>query len=183
MKDSTIELAVSTTFLTVGIAVGLVLSAGCSVGGTEPMLGDAEAQIGRTMPDPPVLGEGDFEEQEDGTVLVEIAVEGAPPGPHAVHVHEIGDCGSGGMDAGGHWNPEDTSKGAPADGSLGDIGNLVVRDDGVGTLEFATPYWTVGDGSSIDVMGKAVIIHAGPDDPSGATNPRIACGIIEADID
>ena len=29
-----------------------------------------------------------------GGVRVEVAVEGAPPGKHGVHVHELGDCSS-----------------------------------------------------------------------------------------
>jgi Cu/Zn superoxide dismutase len=182
-SDSNSGLAVSSALLTIGFALGVVPAAGCT---TEqvPMapLGDAEASIGRSVPDIPVLGEGDFEEQIDGVVMVEIAVEGTPPGLHAVHVHELGDCSDGGLNAGGDWDPEGTGQESTGH-ALGDIGDIAVRDDGVGNLEFATDEWTVGDGSLTDVMGKAVIIHAGPaDDPSGPGAP-IGCGIIEQDID
>ncbi|HEU5060188.1 MAG TPA: superoxide dismutase family protein [Kofleriaceae bacterium] len=172
-----------------GIGLGLVLAAaGCAMdnGVEEGPLGDAEAQIGRTIAEIPVIGEGDFEELPNGDVEVEITIEGAPPGVHAVHIHEFGDCGNAGENAGMHWNPEGTDHGMLGGGHLGDIGNMTVRDDGVGSLEFSTPLWTVGDGSATDIEGKAVIIHAGADDfgqPSGNAGDRIGCGIIEADID
>jgi Cu-Zn family superoxide dismutase len=66
---------------------------------------------------------------------------------------------------------------------IGDIGNLVVGADGTGSIERTTKLWTVGgEASSKNVVGHAIIIHAGPDDfssqPSGAAGPRVGCGEI-----
>lgn len=188
MTRSRIHIAVSFTFVAIGLVLAMLLAAGCEVdsgGGEEPALGDAEAQIDATGA-VPIAGEGDFEQEDDGTVSVEIAVEGAPAGVHGVHIHEIGDCGNGGMNAGDHWNPEGTDHGMPGSGHLGDLGNMTVGEDGVGVLELSVAEWTVGDGGAADVMGKAVIIHAGEDDfgqPSGNAGDRIGCGIIEPDAD
>ncbi|HEX8545536.1 MAG TPA: superoxide dismutase family protein, partial [Cytophagaceae bacterium] len=43
----------------------------------------------------------------------------------AVHIHEHGDCGNGGNDAHGHWNPTKANHGkwGAAAFHLGDIGN------------------------------------------------------------
>ena len=186
MKRSTYELAVSTTFLSVGVALGLLLSTGCAVdSAAEPAMGDAEAQIEATG-SVGILGEADFEEEEDGTVSAEVAVEGAPPGSHGVHIHEVGDCGNAGMNAGDHWNPEDSPHGVPGSGHLGDLGNIEVGEDGVGTLELSSPAWSVGDGGETDLMGLALIVHAGVDDfgqPTGNAGERIGCGVIEPDTD
>ena len=185
MKDSTIHIVVTTTFACAAAAVILALVAGCSAGGDQEDLGDAEAQIESTGAID-IAGEGDFEEEEDGTVSVEIAIEGAPPGSHGVHIHETGDCGNAGMNAGDHWNPEGVDHGMPGSGHLGDLGNLSVDADGVGMIAMASPAWSVGDGSASDLIGKAVIIHAGADDfgqPTGNAGERIACGVIEVDAD
>lgn len=171
-----------------GIAIGLVLGAGCAgEGGDEEEngAGDAEAQIEATGAIL-IAGEADFEAEDDGTVSAQVEVEGAPPGVHGVHIHEVGDCGNAGMNAGDHWNPEGAEHGMPGSGHLGDLGNMTVAEDGIGTLEMVSAAWTVGDGAETDLMGLAVIIHAGEDDfgqPSGNAGERIGCGIIEPDLD
>src|SRR4249920_3052676 len=52
-----------------------------------------------------VSGTATFTEQADGVHVV-IEVAGAPPGEHAVHVHEKGDCSApDASSAGSHFNP------------------------------------------------------------------------------
>ncbi len=120
-------------------------------------------------------------------VIMEANLTGLTPGEHAIHIHANGDCSSDdGKSAGGHWNPttDDHGKWGHDDHHMGDIGNLVAKDDGVATLEFSTDKWCIGcDDETKNVIGKAFIVHASADDfesqPSGAAGARVACGVIE----
>jgi Cu-Zn family superoxide dismutase len=122
----------------------------------------------------------------NGKVTLELTLEHATPGPHAVHIHETGDCSAeDASSAGGHWNPtgEEHGRWGVPPFHLGDIGNVDVGEGGKGTLTLETDLWAVGDGSDHDVLGKAVVVHEGPDDftsqPAGAAGKRIGCGVIE----
>jgi Cu-Zn family superoxide dismutase len=115
-------------------------------------------------------------------------IDPGPPGEHAVHIHENGDCSSpDGKSAGGHWNPtgEDHGKWGVAPFHLGDIGNVVVGEDGTGTLSLITDLWSMGTGTENDILDRAVIVHADADDfvtqPTGAAGARIGCGVIRAE--
>lgn len=125
----------------------------------------------------------------EGTqVALQVSIEYAPPGTElACHLHEIGDCSAeDGTSAGGHWNPtgHDHGKWGSDPYHLGDVGNIKIGEDGKGSLSLSTDRWKMGGGSDNDVMGKAIIIHAGPDDfetqPTGAAGGRIGCGVIKA---
>jgi superoxide dismutase, Cu-Zn family len=129
-------------------------------------------------------GQATFAQTPAGVKLV-LHVEGAPPGEHGAHIHEKGDCGDPeAKNAGGHWNPAGHKHGTPppAASHLGDLGNLKVGEDGKGHLELTSEVWKIGDGSPEDLVGKAVVIHGGPDDlvtdPAGNSGPRIGCGVI-----
>ena len=133
-----------------------------------------------------MYGKAIFINEPDGVALL-ITIENAAPGSHAVHLHETGDCSADdGTSAGGHWNPAGHQHGKwGEDGHhLGDIGNLEIGADGTGTLEFKTDRWQMGGGVENDIMGKAMIIHADPDDfetqPTGAAGGRIGCGVVES---
>jgi Cu-Zn family superoxide dismutase len=126
--------------------------------------------------------------QVGAAVRVVVTVQGLPPGPHAVHVHEVGRCEAPGFDsAGGHFNPHGRQHGAlnPLGMHAGDLPNLTVRPDGTGRLEAATEALTLAAGATsvFDPDGSALVVHAGPDDfrtdPAGNSGPRIACGVIE----
>ena len=132
-------------------------------------------------------GKATFTEDGKGGVVLRIEVADAPPGEHAVHIHEKGDCSSpDGKSAGDHWNPTHMEHGKwGASGEhfhLGDIGNLTVGPDGKGTLTLETTKWTAGGGGTNDVIGHAIVVHGGVDDfktqPSGNAGPRIGCGVI-----
>ena len=118
-------------------------------------------------------------------VKLVLQLTGAPPGEHGAHIHEKGDCSDvEAKNAGGHWNPADHKHGAPSPSAshLGDLGNITVGADGTGRLELVSDEWKIGDGSAKDVVGKALVIHAGPDDlktdPAGNSGARIGCGVI-----
>jgi Cu-Zn family superoxide dismutase len=123
-------------------------------------------------------------------VTLELDVTGATPGNHGVHLHATGDCtAADGTSAGAHWNPGDKSHGDPSAAvhHLGDLGNVAVGADGVGKLVIKSSEWVVGLPTATtrepnDVVGKAVIFHAGADDltsqPVGNAGGRAACGVI-----
>ena len=47
-------------------------------------------------------------------VKVIVAIQGAAPGKHGIHIHEKADCSSDdGKSAGGHWNPKATDHALP----------------------------------------------------------------------
>jgi len=124
--------------------------------------------------------------EQDGAVMLQIVVSGAPPGEHAVHIHEHPDCtADDAMSAGDHWNPtmEDHGKWGTPPFHLGDIGNITVGDDGTGNLSLSTDLWTLGTGETNDIVDHAIMVHADPDDfvsqPSGNAGARIGCGVIE----
>ncbi len=124
--------------------------------------------------------------QEGDAITVFIEIEGVSPGLHAVHIHETGDCSApDGSSADGHWNPTDAPHGKWGVGEfhLGDLGNIEVDEDGIGTFELTTNLWEIGTGSDLDIVGKGIIVHAGADDftsqPSGNAGARIGCGVIE----
>ena len=118
---------------------------------------------------------------------LQIKLEQAPPGEHAVHIHENGDCSSpDGKSAGGHWNPtgDDHGKWGASPFHLGDIGNVTVGEDGTGSLSMTSDRWVMGSGAENDILEKAVIVHADVDDftsqPTGNAGGRIGCGVIRA---
>jgi superoxide dismutase, Cu-Zn family len=197
------------TFLVLGLAVGLVGCAHKGNSGTTREPGErsagsgaargseAEADIDaggrggelRTQLEPKsgnttLGGAAVFQPAGEGVKLV-LQVTGAPPGEHGAHIHEKGDCSDPeAKSAGGHWNPAGHKHGAPPPSAshLGDLGNIRVGADGLGRLELVSDAWKLGDGSARDVTGKALVIHAGPDDlktdPAGNSGARIGCGVI-----
>jgi Cu-Zn family superoxide dismutase len=137
--------------------------------------------------DSAVEGEAGFTQYDDGTIRLRLEIENASPGTHAAHLHETGDCSApDATSAGGHWNPTAAAHGAwgAAAFHLGDLGNVEVGEDGTGSLELSTDLWSLGTGEADDIVGRAVIVHAGADDfttqPTGGAGGRIGCGVIEA---
>lgn len=123
---------------------------------------------------------------EGGQVSLQVSLESAPPGEHAVHIHQVGDCSAeDGSSAGGHWNPTNENHGqwGHSPFHLGDIGNVLVGPDGRGTLSLSTDRWSMGSGGPNDIVGKSVIVHEKVDDftsqPTGAAGGRIGCGVIK----
>ncbi|TXD54481.1 superoxide dismutase family protein [Polaribacter sp. IC066] len=124
--------------------------------------------------------------EKNGKVFMKASVTGLSAGNHAIHIHAIGDCSAeDGTSAGGHWNPTDQNHGEwmKEPFHTGDIGNIVADKEGKGTIVRTTDLWCIDcDDDTKNIVGKAIIIHAGPDDfssqPSGAAGPRVGCGEI-----
>lgn len=124
--------------------------------------------------------------QEGNSVKVVAHVEGLTAGQkHAIHIHEFGDCSSSdGASAGSHYNPEKHEHGLPekAQRHAGDLGNLQADSSGKAHLELTVNNITIA-GNKNPILGRAVIVHAKPDDggqPVGNAGGRIACGVIGA---
>ena len=160
--------------------------AGCDSDDPEELQQEAIAEIHPTMASgSDVAGEAVFT-QDGADIMLVVEIWNATPGLHAVHIHAVGDCSAAdGTSAGGHWNPTDEEHGRWGGESfhLGDLGNVPVGSDGTGYLERTTDLWEMGTGSDLDIVGKAIVVHAGEDDfvsqPSGAAGGRIGCGVIE----
>ena len=111
----------------------------------------------------------------------------APNSTHGFHIHETGDCSAAdASSAGGHFNPSGEAHGrasAPHH-HFGDNDNLVADANGVAHVNAHFAGVVLGGGGADDIVGKAVIVHANPDDyasqPSGNAGARIACGVISA---
>lgn len=113
-------------------------------------------------------------------------VGGLQPGSmHGFHIHEKGDCSAAdASSAGGHFNPAGAAHGKAEAGAhhAGDADNLVADAQGVAKVDRHFGGVTLGGGAANDVAGKAVIVHAAPDDyksqPAGNAGARVACGVI-----
>ena len=137
-----------------------------------------------------VVGSGTFTQGGDGSVRVQVRVQGLPVGAHGIHVHQFGQCVPTFGAAGEHHNPTNAHHGPNNPDSpkphSGDLPNLIVGADGTGTLDVTTANFTIraSDTTILDSDGSALIIHANPDDeqtdPSGKSGPRIACGVVQA---
>jgi Cu-Zn family superoxide dismutase len=108
-----------------------------------------------------------------------------PNSTHAIHIHEKGDCSAAdASSAGGHFNPAGAPHGRVGSAAHhgGDMDNLVADAEGVAKVDVHASGVTLGGGAANDVAGRAVIVHASPDDyktqPTGNAGGRIACGII-----
>lgn len=104
---------------------------------------------------------------------------------HGFHIHEKGDCSAAdATSAGGHFNPTAQPHGRAGHGAhhAGDADNLVADGKGVAKVNVHQSGVTLGGGAANDIAGRAVIVHAQPDDyasqPTGNAGGRIACGVI-----
>lgn len=117
-------------------------------------------------------------------LMVHVQVSGLKPGAeHGMHVHEKGDCASAdGTSAGGHFNPDGKPHGPQnAAHHAGDMPPLKADANGVADQKFMLMGPTVAAGPA-SLVGRAVIVHANPDDfttqPTGNSGARIGCGVI-----
>lgn len=116
-------------------------------------------------------------------------IAGLEPGStHGFHIHENGNCSApDASSAGGHFNPMHQPHGHPGEGSrhAGDLPNQQANAEGVATVGVLAPDIELGTGGSSDIVGRAIVVHAKPDDytsqPSGDSGARIACGVITGD--
>lgn len=132
---------------------------------------------------------GNLELTSEGVaVRVRGEIAGLAPGKeHGFHVHEKGECSPPDFaSAGEHLNPTKDPHGGPKSASrhLGDLPNLKADESGRVAVDVSIPGATLEDkdGGPNQILGKALVVHAMPDDyksqPAGDSGARIACGVI-----
>lgn len=125
-------------------------------------------------------------------VLINLQISGLSSGWHGIHFHQTGDCSMGFKAAGGHVADEHAThrEHAPLHSGLlnprgndaGALPNIFVGRDGSAEVELYSTYVSLGKvhgrPALLDDDGSALIIHAGPEDQTGASDTssaRIAC--------
>lgn len=152
---------------------------------TEPAA-EAAAQIAPTQGNT-VTGSVALNTSPQG-VRITGAIQGLKPNAEfGFHVHEKGDCSApDGSSAGGHFNPTQAQHGNPTGSShhAGDMVNIKSNSEGVAQVDTTAAGTTLHGDSTTDILGKAIVVHEGPDDyttqPSGNSGKRVACGVIGA---
>ena len=130
-----------------------------------------------------VQGSVVFTETGDGVELVAKIGGLNPDSKHGFHIHEFGNAiADDASSAGGHYNPQGHPHGLP-DADMhhaGDMGNLEADQDGNAELTMTLRNVTLA-GKKNPIIGRAVVVHAQPDDgsqPSGNAGDRIGVGVI-----
>lgn len=121
-------------------------------------------------------------------VLIELDAHGLKPGPHAVHIHAVGQCDAKVKfdSAGGHFSPVPKNHGFmdKHGAHAGDMTNQFADANGNLRASIYNPNITLkrGERSVFDKDGSSIVIHAAADDyksqPAGNAGGRVACGVI-----
>ncbi len=158
------------------------LLAACAT--TTPNRPDASATIAPASGSQ-VGGTVDFYKTPAG-LRVTARLSGLTPGEHGFHVHEVGDCSApDASSAKGHFNPLAKAHGhhARGDHHAGDLPTLVADGQGNAALDAEVAGLSLS-GDPAAILGRAIVVHADPDDyksqPAGNSGKRIACGVIAA---
>lgn len=174
-----------------GACAALALAAalaGCGGGPTGTAKGPSASAAIKGFADPGITGLVRFTTLPEGGLMIRADVSGLKPGQrYGAHVHEKGNCAAPDS-SGAHFRSGTQGHGDPlaADGLHhdGDLPNLQADSLGVGHFHFRATSLAIVPGP-LNAIGRAVIVHAGPDDyltqPTGNSGARIACGVIAAD--
>lgn len=131
-------------------------------------------------------------------VLIHLDLENITPGPHGLHLHDIGDCSPHGelgqneshfQHASGHFNPKQVEHGFLNANGLhaGDFPNIFVPENGKLKLDIFAPELSLKDSADrmniMDSNGSALMIHAKADDytspDTGDAGARLACAVVQ----
>src|SRR4030095_4072878 len=127
-----------------------------------------------------------FHQEKDGLRITGEVTGLTANAKQGFHIHEFGDCSAAdGASAGGHFAPEGHPHGAPdpAQHHAGDLGNVEADANGKAKVDVTVPGLTLATGDRA-IIGRALIVHAQPDDltsqPTGNAGPRAGCAVIRA---
>jgi Cu-Zn family superoxide dismutase len=124
-----------------------------------------------------------------GGALIKIKLAGLPPGPHAIHFHEMGSCEADFSGAAAIHNPLGAAHGfLNEDGPMaGDLPNIFASASGDVEAELLSPFVTLSpdmEEQLLDADGTSIVIFEKADDhltdPEGEAGARIACGTLGA---
>ena len=179
--NQVVQVRAGLTGRTLAVLAGAAWLAGCA----SMSAGSGPAAVANLEPTQGNATRGEVRFAAQGSKLAVTArLSGLKPNQmHGFHVHEKGDCSAAdATSAGGHFNPGGAPHGAPgAPHHAGDMPSLTADAQGNAQASFTIDGSLVGDAAS-SFAGKAVIVHAMPDDyatqPTGNSGARIACGVI-----
>lgn len=166
--------------------LSLLALSSCSVLGIGGKSAHAELIDNANKP----VGSATLTQTGEGVKIV-LDVHGAPPGMHALHIHNNGLCHAGEEkpfdSAGPHFNPFGKKHGLenPEGPHAGDLPNFEVKADGSAHVEVLAKLVTLEDlkpNSLLKTGGTCLMIHLKADDyktdPTGNAGTRWACGMI-----
>ncbi len=131
------------------------------------------------------IGTIEFSDAGAAGVRIRGTLSGLSPGQHGWHIHQFGNTANGCASTGGHYNPKNSTHGAPSDvvRHAGDFGNLVADSNGVAIIDTTDTRSTIAS-----IVGRAVVVHDNVDDlgkgghvdslKTGNAGGRFACGVI-----
>ncbi|XP_072279143.1 copper chaperone for superoxide dismutase isoform X2 [Pyxicephalus adspersus] len=126
-----------------------------------------------------------FLQVSEDSCVIDGTLDGLSPGFHGLHIHEFGDVSAGSESCGRHFNPCGNNHGSPdeTDSHVGDLGNILVNDDGRAAFRMENKRVKVWD-----VIGRSLVVDEGKDDlgrgnhplskTTGNSGKGLACGII-----
>jgi len=128
----------------------------------------------------PVGGTVTFVQRGD-KIVVAAVVNNLTPGPHSMYIHQVGNCSSpNAASAGKVWALVGA---APGRARIGNLPEIFAGGEGNASVVADLRGITLGDGSPLDIVGHAVVVHSGVDpDPRpefGVLNGWLACGVIQ----